>query len=155
MLPPESVLKRLQMGKVDNLVCYKSIVWFSVYLDDPEERSLEEWKYKLATFEHCMITRSRRVQYEDWFQKKIFTIKDCIYQSWLVLKRASVGTETEALDALLKEKTPKNLPKSKSKRNMNYPSGPARYDCTGPEWMELMRSRREKKSSKKSSKKKE
>ena len=27
----------------------------------------------------------------------------------------------------------------------NYPSGPARYDCSGPEWLELMRSRREKK----------
>jgi len=97
----------------------------------------------LATFEHCMITRSRRVQFEDWFQEKI---KDCIYQSWLVLKRASVGTKTETLDALLKEKTPKNLPKSKSKRNMNYSSGPARYDCSGPEWKELLRSRREKNS---------
>ena len=29
----------------------------------------------------------------------------------------------------MKEKTPQNLPKSKSKRNMNYSSGPARYDC--------------------------
>ena len=26
---------------------------------------------------------------------------------------------------------------------MSYPSGPARYDCTGPEWMELFRSRRQ------------
>ena len=101
-----------------------------------------------------MISRSRRVQFENWFQNKIFTIKDSLYQSWLVLKRASIGTETEALDALLMEKIPKNLQKSKSKRNMNYPSGPARHDCTGPEWMELMRSRRERKSSKKSPKKK-
>ena len=92
-----------------------------------------------------MITRSRRVKFEDWFQKKNFTIKDCTYQSWLVLNRASIGTESEALDTLLEEKTPKNLPKSKPKRNMNYPSGPARYDCSGPEWLELMRSRREKK----------
>ena len=123
------------------------IVLLSVYLEDPEPAllSLEEWKYKLATFEHCMISRSRRTQFEEWFQKKNFAVKDSIYQSWLVLKRASIGTETEALDALLEEKTPQNLPKSKSKRNMNYPSGPARYDCSGPEWLELMRSRREKK----------
>ena len=123
------------------------IVLFPVSLEDPEPSllSLEEWKYKLATFEHCMISRSRRTQFEDWFQKKNFAMKDSIFQSWLVLKRASIGTETEALDALLEEKTPKNLPKSKSKRNMNYPSGPARYDCSGPEWLELMRSRRQKK----------
>ena len=101
-----------------------------------------------------MITRSQRIQFEDWFQNKNFTSKDSIYQSWLVLKRASIGTETEALDSLLEDKIPKNLQKSKSKRNMNYPSGPARYDCTGPEWMELMRSRREKKATKKSTKKK-
>ena len=101
-----------------------------------------------------MISRSRRVQFENWFQNKIFTIKDSLYQSWLVLKRASIGTETEALDALLVEKIPKNLQKSKTKRNMNYPSGPARHDCTGLEWMELMRSRREKRYSKTSTKKK-
>ena len=59
-----------------------------------------------------------------------------------------IGTETEAFDAVLAKKIPKNLPKSKSKRNMNYPTGSARYDCTGPEWMELFRSRNDKKTSK-------
>ena len=80
-------------------------------------------------------------------------MKDSIYQSWLLLKRASVGNEIEALDALLADKIPKNLPKSKSKRKMNYPSGPARYDCTGPEWLELFRSRNEKKAGRKSTRK--
>ena len=79
---------------------------------------------------------------------QIFTIKNSLYQSWLVLKRASIGTETEAFNAVLAKKIPKNLPKSKSKRNMNYPTGSARYDCTGPEWMELFRSRNDKKTSK-------
>ena len=132
----------------------KICLFFCFFIDNPEELSLGEWKYKLAIFEHCMITQSRRIQFEDWFQSKNFTSKDSIYQSWLVLKRASIGTETEALDTLLEEKIPKNLQKSKSKRNMNYPSGPARYDCTGPEWMDLMRSRRERNTSKKSTKKK-
>ena len=95
-----------------------------------------------------MITPSRRLQFEEWFLTKNFTIKDSFYHSWLVLKRASIGTETEAFDAVLAKKIPKNLPKSKSKRNMNYPSGSARYDCTGPEWMELFRSRNDKKTSK-------
>ena len=85
-----------------------------------------------------MITPNRRVQFEAWFQRKIFTFWDSIYQSWLVLKRASIGTDVEALDSILAEKIPKNLKKSKYKRNMNYPSGPARYDCTGPKWMELL-----------------
>ena len=48
MLPLQSVLKRLQMGKVDNLVCYKSNVKFSVNLDDPEKLSLEDWRFKGA-----------------------------------------------------------------------------------------------------------
>ena len=83
---------------------------------DPEapKLSLEEWKYELAKLEHCMITPNRRVQFEDWFQRKIFTLGDSIYQSWLVLKRASIGTDVEALDSLLAEKIPKNLKKSKS-----------------------------------------
>ena len=36
------------MGKVDNIVCYKYTVKFSVNLDDPEKLSLEDWKYKGA-----------------------------------------------------------------------------------------------------------
>ena len=103
----------------------------------------------MAKFEHLMITPSRRVQFEDWFQKKNFTNNDAIYQSWLVLKRASIGTEAEALDALLAEKIPKNVKRSKAKKNMGYPSKAKRWDCTGQEWRELMRSRREKKSKKK------
>ena len=124
---------------------------------DPEAPKLilDEWKYELAKFEQCMITPNRRVQFEDWFQRKIFKLGDSIYQSWLVLKRASIGTDVEALDSILAEKIPKNLKKSKYKRNMNYPSGPARYDCTGPEWMELFRSRRQRKSGQKSKKSKD
>ena len=124
---------------------------------DPEAPKLilDEWKYELAKFEQCMITPNRRAQFEDWFQRKIFKLGDSIYQSWLVLKRASIGTDVEALDSMLAEKIPKNLKKSKYKRNMNYPSGPARYDCTGPEWMELFRSRRQRKSGQKSKKSKD
>ena len=96
-----------------------------------------------------MITPSRRVQFEDWFQKKNFTNKDAIYQSRLVLKRASIGTQAEALDAFLAEKIPKNIKRSKGKRNMGYPPKSARWDCTGPEWQALMRSRREKRAKKK------
>ena len=73
-----------------------------------------------------MMTRSRRVQFEDWFEKKNFTIKDAIYQSWLVLKRASIGTEVEALDDLISESIPKNLKRSKAKRNLGYPPNAAR-----------------------------
>ena len=79
MLPPESVLKRLQMGKVDNLVCYKSIV---------SGKKLHNQGLHLSIM-------------------------------------VRFGTETKALDALLKGKTPKNLPKSKSISHMNYPSSPA------------------------------
>ena len=53
------------------------------------------------------MTWSRRVRFEDWFQKKNFAIKDAIYQSWLTLKRASIVTEAEALDALIAESIPK------------------------------------------------
>ena len=104
-----------------------------------------------------MITPNRRVQFEAWFQRKIFTFWDSIYQSWLVLKRASIGTDVEALDSMLAEKIPQKSKNSKSKRNMimSYPSGPARYDCTGPKWMELFKSRRQRKSEQKSKKSKD
>ena len=71
------------------------------------------------------------------------------------MKRAPIGTDVEALDSMLAEKIPKNLKKSKSKRNMNYPSGPARYDCTGPECMQVFRPRRQRKSGQKSEKSKD
>ena len=80
------------------------------------------------------MTWSRRVRFEDWFQKKNFAIKDAIYQSWLTLKRASIVTEAEALDALIAESIPKNLKRSKAKRNLGYPPNAARWDCTGSEW---------------------
>ena len=80
------------------------------------------------------MTWSRRVWFEDWFQKKNFAIKDAIYQSWLTLKRASIVTEAEALDALIAESIPKNLKRSKAKRNLGYPPNAARWDCTGSEW---------------------
>ena len=65
------------------------------------------------------------------------TIKDAIYQSRLVLKRESIGMEAEALDASIDENIPKNLKRAKAQRNLDH------WDCTGPEWRALMRSRKE------------
>ena len=84
----------------------------------------------------------------------MFDIKDIQYQAWLLYKRASIGSEAEALDALLYEKLPKNLTKSKSMRNMNLPPGHKRWDCTGPEWKAVYKTREKKKSEKKTKPKK-
>ena len=53
---------------------------------------------------------------------------DAIYQSWLTLKRASIVTEAEALDALIAESIPKNLKRSKAKRNLGYLPNAARSE---------------------------
>ena len=128
-----------------------------ITLSDPgplKNLSPEDWKYELSRFEHLMMTRRVKRVYEGWFREKMFDIKDIQYQAWLLYKRASIGSEAEALDALLYEKLPKNLPKSKSMRNMNLPPGHKRWDCTGPEWKAVYKTREKKKSEKKTKPKK-
>ena len=55
-----------------------------------------------------------------------------LFQAWLVLKNASLPTESQALH------TSTNIPKKKTTRKRNLPEGPARYDISSPEWENIL-----------------
>ena len=60
-----------------------------------------------------MLEEEELSHFEDLFQQgKRFEIKNFLWLSWLPLKLAAVGTESEAFDFVLQERTPANVPKS-------------------------------------------
>ena len=68
-----------------------------------------------------------------------------IFHSWLPLKLASIPTEAEALERVMKAHTVQNIPKRKQKRSQNLPTGAARYDPTSPEWVATLEEQNAKK----------
>jgi hypothetical protein len=61
-----------------------------------------------------------------------------LFQAWLVLKNASLPTESQALQEVIASHTATNIPKKKTARKRNLPIGPARYDISSPEWENIL-----------------
>lgn len=105
------------------------------------EQSLEARRYLLKKFEYAMLDNKgvQKTSFEKLFQeKKYFEIKDTLYRSWLHLKLDAVGTESEAFDAILKERMIKNVPKRKKKRVMNEPEGVDRHMPQSEAWKQKL-----------------
>ena len=68
-------------------------------------------------------------EFNKLFSAKKFAVSEPIFHSWLSLKLASIPTEAEALDRVLKAHTMGNVPKRKQKRNQNP---------TSPEWVSVL-----------------
>ena len=71
-----------------------------------------------------------------------------LYQAWLHLKFAALGSEHEALDKVLASKAPKNIPKQKRKRNDHLPKGAARHNPLSKEFKEALLEQENKKETK-------
>ena len=76
--------------------------------------------------------------FQDLFSKKIFNVNEPLYQAWLHLKFAALGSEHEALDKVLASKAHKNIPKQKRKRNDHLPKGAARHNPLSKEFKEAL-----------------
>ena len=69
---------------------------------------------------------------------KAVKTSNAIYLAWKALKSASLPTEAEAVDAVLKAHTPENILKRKARGGRKVPDGPPRFDPTSPEWRTCM-----------------
>ena len=99
------------------------------------ELSLDDKITHLNKFEVLLLTPTQLAEFNDLFSKRKFDVNLPIFHSWLPLKLASIPTEAEALERVMKAHTVQNIPKRKQKRSQNLPTGAARYDPTSPEWV--------------------
>ena len=78
----------------------------------------------------------------------MFNVKEPLYQAWLHLKFASLGTEHDAINKVLTAKVPKNIPRQKRKRNDPLPKGAARHNPLSKEFKEALLEQESKKETK-------
>ena len=89
-----------------------------------------------------MLEEGELSHFEDLFQQgKRFEIKNFLWLSWLPLKLAAVGTETEAFDFVLQQRTPANVPKRATKRKVSQPDGVARINPQSEEYKKIFQDR--------------
>ena len=106
------------------------------------EYSLRDKKRKLEGFQLLMLEEGELSHFEDLFkQGKRFEIKNFLWLSWLPLKLAAVGTETEAFDFVLQQRTPANVPKRVTKRKVSQPDGVARINPQSEEYKKIFQDR--------------
>ena len=106
------------------------------------EYSLRDKKRKLEGFQLLMLEEEELSHFEDLFkQGKRFEIKNFLWLSWLPLKLAAVGTETEAFDFVLQQRTPANVPKRVTKRKVSQPEGVARINPQSDEYKKIFQDR--------------
>ena len=67
------------------------------------------------------------------------------FQSWLLLKFDNIPTEKEALQIVLNKHTAKNVPKKKTARQIKKPNGPARFDFSSTEFINILEEKENKK----------
>ena len=89
--------------------------------------TLAERATQLNKYEVLLLTPEQVSEFNRHFTERSLDIMEPLFQAWLVLKNASLPTESQALH------TSTNIPKKKTTRKRNLPEGPARYDISSPE----------------------
>ena len=89
-------------------------------------RSLEQKRETLLQYELNHLNGEQRAEFQQFFCKKIFKVREPLYMAWLHLKVAAEGTEEEIFDHILDSTVPKGIQKRKTKRQIPL-SGPDRY----------------------------
>ena len=88
--------------------------------------SLDEKKTMLTKFEVLLLNPSQVAEFNFLYEQKSWVQDQPIFSSWLTLKLATIPTEKEALDNILRSHKALNVPKRKNKRKQSLPSGPSR-----------------------------
>ena len=94
---------------------------------EQEQLSYEDKQDMLKRFE-LLISSARRRMFEDLYSQNIKDVPNTEYQTWLLYKMQSVGTEKEALDRVLSSRIPKDVPKKETTRKSDLPTGDDRYN---------------------------
>lgn len=96
--------------------------------------SLEEARILLHKFEVVFLESAQIEEFEETFSNGIYEVVDVMYQSWLPLKFASVGTTEQALQEILKSRVPNKLPRRKAKKAIDMPRGADFYNLQSDDW---------------------
>ena len=107
--------------------------------------SLKERDRQLHKFEMLLLSEETVEEFNQLFADTKLEIQEPLFQSWLILKNASLPTEDQALKKVLEDHTASNVPKKKTNRKRNLPIGPARYNPSSPEWEEILKDQAAKK----------
>ena len=100
--------------------------------------------FRLVRFETTMLDSANQVkEFEELFKKKNFKVQNIDYQSWLLYKWDAIGSEKEAFDHVLRRRTPKDLPRKKTRQRMAAPPGAAKYNPTDLAWDDIWKEKLE------------
>jgi hypothetical protein len=88
--------------------------------------TLAERATQLNKYEVHLLTPEHVSEFNRDFTERNLDIMEPLFQAWLVLKNASLPTESQALQEVIANHTATNIPKKKTTRKRNLPEGPAR-----------------------------
>ena len=107
--------------------------------------SLEDRVSMLRKFEVLLLSPDQVKEFQENFDARNFSFEESLFQSWLLLKFDTIPTEKEALKIVLNKHTAKNVPKKKTARQIKKPNGPARFDFSSPEFINILEEKENKK----------
>ena len=100
--------------------------------------SLKDRGRQLQKFEMLLLSEETIDEFNQLFSERNLDAQEPLFQSWLILKNASLPTEDQARKKVLQDHTASNVSKKKTNRKRNLPLGPARYDPVSPEWEAIL-----------------
>ena len=93
---------------------------------------------QLEKFEVILLEPDQRKEFQMLYESGVREECSCnLYLSWLHLKLETEDTEEEILNTFFTDKTPSNIPKKKTSRQVRKPSGSARFDILSSDWREI------------------
>ena len=100
--------------------------------------TLEERQTMLTKFEVLLLNPQQVLEFNSQYVDRNLVHGEPLFSAWLTLKLATIPSEKEALDQVLKSHEVSNVPKRKNKRKQNVPSGPTRFDPSSQEWIYIL-----------------
>ena len=91
-----------------------------------------------------MLTGEQVAEFTQKFDDQLTEdISEPLFTAWLVLKKATIPTESESFSRVLQSHTANNVPKRANKRKSNLPVGLARYNPASEEWVKILEQQQE------------
>ena len=100
--------------------------------------TLEERQTMLTKFEVLLLNPKQVLEFNAQYEDRHLVHAEPLFSAWLTLKLATIPSEKEALDEVLKSHEATNVPKRKNKRKQNVPSGPTRFDPSSQDWIDIL-----------------
>ena len=100
--------------------------------------TLEDRATMLNKFEVLLLNPKQVLEFNSQYELRNFVHTEPLFSAWLTLKLATIPTEKEALDKVLKSHEASNVPKKKTNRKQNVPSGPTRFDPSSQDWISIL-----------------